>query len=63
MYVARWNAVPASVLRISHVPVVRSSLPNARYEFMLEVNRPGLEYGLSSRAREALHHDRGIKRW
>ncbi|HUG71493.1 MAG TPA: DUF6690 family protein [Pirellulaceae bacterium] len=58
LYIARWNARPTAVLRISHAPVVRAQRPHERLEVMLELNQPGMGYGLSARAQETLDRDR-----
>jgi hypothetical protein len=47
MYVARWNARPTSVLRISFAPVIRADDPHRRLEVALQINRPSAAYGLS----------------
>jgi hypothetical protein len=62
-YVARWNAQPTGILRISHAPVVRAQRPHERLEVMLELNQPGVGYGLSAHAQEMLNLDRLTKRW
>ncbi len=55
MYVARWNAQPTGLLKISHAPVVRSQRPHERLEVMLELNRLGVVNSLSARARETIY--------
>lgn len=62
-YIARWNGKPTGVLRISHAPVVRAQRPHERLEVMLELNQPGLGYGLSPGAKESLNLDRLTNRW
>lgn len=63
MYVARWNGVPSSVLRISRSSVMTAASPNSQLQVLLELNRPGVEYGLSPAAREILGHDVNSRRW
>jgi hypothetical protein len=63
MYVARWNGMPTSVLRIAYAPVVRSSNPHNRLEVSLEINRPDGYYGLSQEFAELLLSDRHTRRW
>ncbi len=62
-YITRWNGRPTGVLRISHAPVVRAQRPHERLEVMLELNQPGIGYGLSDYARQTLDLDRLTKRW
>jgi hypothetical protein len=63
MYVARWNAIPTSVLRVSFAPVVRSDRPHTRLQVLLEINRPEAFFGLSQEVQAVLLHDRGADRW
>ncbi|MBC8356314.1 MAG: hypothetical protein H8E66_30415 [Planctomycetes bacterium] len=55
LYIARWNGRPTGVLHITHAPVVRSRRPHERLEIMLELNQPGIGYGLSTHAQETLN--------
>lgn len=63
LYLARWNGQPTGVLRIAHAPVVRAQRPHERLEVLLELNQPGIGYGLSAHAQETLSRDRLTKRW
>ncbi len=63
MYVARWNAVPTSVLRVARAPVVSRDSPNSQLHVMLELNRPSREYGLSQQFAQILERDRQSRRW
>jgi hypothetical protein len=63
LYVTRWNGKPTGVLRIVHAPVVRAQRPHERLEVMLELNQPGIGYGLSTHAQESLNLDRLTNRW
>jgi len=63
MYVARWNAQPTSVLRISLAPVIRSQSPHERLEILLEINRPAFGYSLSTASQAMLNRDRVTSRW
>lgn len=63
LHVARWNGKPTGVLRIAHAPVVREQRPHERLEVMLELNQPGIGYGLSAHAQETLNLDRSTNRW
>ncbi|MBI2479583.1 MAG: hypothetical protein HYV60_13410 [Planctomycetia bacterium] len=63
LYITRWNGQPTGVLRIAHAPVVRSQRPHERLEVLLELNQPGIGYGLSAHAQETLNRDRLTNRW
>ena len=63
MYVARWNKVPTSVLRITRPPVTASASPHARLQVLLELNRPAMAYGLSAETRKILEYDRQTEQW
>jgi hypothetical protein len=63
LYIARWNGKPTGVLRITRAPVVRAQRPHERLEVMLELNQPGIGYGLSVHAQEKLNLDRLTNRW
>jgi len=62
VYLKRWNGEPRSALRIRHAPVLRGDSPHSRLKVMLEVNRPGVEYGLSQRFRNLLIAERKLRR-
>lgn len=63
LYVSRWNGRPTAILHISHAPVVRSQRPHERLEVMLELNQPGIGFGLSRHAQEALNLNGLSNRW
>ncbi|MDA1051707.1 MAG: hypothetical protein O3C40_14655 [Planctomycetota bacterium] len=63
LYITRWNGKPTGVLRIAHAPVVRARRPHERLEVMLELNQPGIGYGLSVHAQETLNLDHLTNRW
>jgi len=52
LYITRWNGKPTGVLRIVHAPIVRAQRPHERLEVMLELNQPGIGYGLSDEAQK-----------
>lgn len=62
LYVAPSAGKPTSAIRITHLPVVRSNMPNHKHEIALELNRPG-GATLSQEMQELLEHDRALKRW
>jgi hypothetical protein len=63
MYVARWNGVPTSLLRISRAPIVTHASPRSQLHVLLELNRPNATFGLSPEARQVLDLDSGAGRW
>ena len=63
MYAAWWNGVPTSVLRVDRAPVITMASPHAQLQIFLELNRPGMQYGLSQAAHEILQKDRATFRW
>ncbi len=63
LYITRWNGQPTGVLRIAHAPVIRAQRPHERLEVLLELNQPGIGYGLSAHAQETLNRDRLTNRW
>jgi hypothetical protein len=63
LYLAKWNGVPTSVLRISRAAVVRSNAPHAQLQVLLELNRPAEYYQLSRESRQLLDLDRQLRRW
>lgn len=63
MYVARWNGLPSSILRVSRSPVISHDSPNSQLQVLLELNRPGMEFGLSDQAVAILGRDRSSHRW
>ena len=63
IYVARWNARPMSVVRITYAPVIRAQSPHDRLQVALEINRPSTYYGLSPEFQRILLQDRQTWRW
>jgi hypothetical protein len=63
LYAAWWNAVPTSILRVARAPVISSASPHAQLQIYLELNRPGMRFGLSPAAHEILLRDRSSQRW
>lgn len=63
MYVARWNAIPSSILRVSYSPVIRNDRPHDRLQILLEINRPDSAFSLSNEVQALLLEDRGTSRW
>lgn len=63
MYVARWNARPTSVLRVTRAPIITADSPNSQVRVSLELNRPSAYYGLSPHFVQLLERDRHSQRW
>ncbi len=63
LYLMSWNGKPTSVLRIAPAAIIRSDSPYSRFEVFLELNQPGLDFGLSSEANSFLAAGRATRRW
>jgi hypothetical protein len=63
MYVARWNGQPSSLLRVVRAPIMTHDSPHSQLHVLLELNRPGMEFGLSPQAVAILQRDRNSRRW
>ncbi|HPM82617.1 MAG TPA: hypothetical protein PLF81_18065 [Candidatus Anammoximicrobium sp.] len=63
MYVARWNGQPSSLLRVVRAPIMTHDSPHSQLHVLLELNRPGMEFGLSPQAVAILDRDRNSRRW
>jgi hypothetical protein len=63
MYVARWNNRPSSMLRVARAPIMTHDSPHSQLHVLLELNRPSMEFGLSTQAQLVLERDRNARRW
>lgn len=63
LYLMSWNGKATSVLRISPAAIIRSDSPYSRFEVFLELNQPGLQFGLSQEANSLLAAGRATGRW
>lgn len=63
VHVARWNGQPTSVLRVALAPVIRADMPHSRLEILLELNRPGVGFRLSSQSELILRQHRENRGW
>jgi len=54
VFISGWNGSPTSLMRIRYAPIVQDASPNTRQEVMLELNRPGIGFGLSPRAKNIM---------
>lgn len=63
LYMMKWNGQPTSVLHVAPAAVIRADAPYSRFNLFLELNQPGLEYGLSQEARDFVAVGRANNRW
>lgn len=63
LYIRKWNGLPTSIVYTAPAPVITADEPYSRYQFFLEINQPGLEYGMSSEAMELLASGQQTQRW
>lgn len=63
LYLLTWNGTETSVLRVAPAAIIRADAPYARFDVFLELNQPGLQYGLSADARGLLDAGRAARRW
>jgi hypothetical protein len=63
IYLARWNAKPMNVLRVSHAPVIRADAPHEKLIVELELNDLRGGYGLSAEFNEILIPDQDVRAW
>lgn len=63
LYLMKWNGQPTSVMQIAPAPVIRADAPYSRFSAFIELNQPGLEYGLSQEARLLIDSGRATNRW
>ena len=63
LYLLKWNGQAASVLHIAPAPVIYSDALYSRFNVFLELNQPGLAYGLSTQARQLIEAGQQTQRW
>ena len=63
LYMIQWNGQARSAMRLTHLPVVRTTTPNQRLDVMLEINRPRNHYGMSPEFDALLKTDHENGRW
>lgn len=63
LYIRKWNGLPTSLVYTAPAPVITADEPYSRYQFFLEINQPGLEFGMSSEAMELLASGQQTQRW
>ncbi|MEZ6135746.1 MAG: DUF6690 family protein [Pirellulaceae bacterium] len=63
LYLLKWNGRAASVLHVAPAPVIYGDAPYSRFNVFLELNQPGLEYGLSPAAQQLIDAGNQTQRW
>ena len=63
LYTTTWNGTPTSILHITPATVITAEQQNARFTVFLEINQPGLQYGLSSQAQALIQAGKQMNRW
>ncbi len=63
LYVVKWNGRVASLLHVAPAPVIYGDAPYSRYNLFLEINQPGLAYGLSPEAQNLVDAGKHTQRW
>ncbi len=63
LYVRKWNNQPSSLVYLTPAPVIKADAPFARFNVFIELNQPGLEYGISEQAQQLLEAGRHTNRW
>ncbi|QDV24253.1 DUF6690 family protein [Aureliella helgolandensis] len=63
LYVLKWNGHPTSVMHVAPAPVIHADSPYSRFNVFLELNLPGLEYGLSVDAEQFIRAGQATQRW
>ncbi|MCA9128437.1 MAG: hypothetical protein KDB22_15225 [Planctomycetales bacterium] len=63
LYLTKWNGKPTSIMHVSPAAIIRADAPYARFQVFVELNQPGLEYGLSPQATDFVATGRAAQRW
>lgn len=63
LYTTSWNGSPTSIMHITPATVITAEQQNARFTVFLEINQPGLQYGLSAQSQALLQSGKQINRW
>ena len=62
-YVLKWNGRPTSLLQITPAPVIYADSQYSRYNVFVELNQPGMTYGLSPAATQLIEAGKQTHRW
>lgn len=63
VYTRRWNGRPVHFLRLTRAPVVHRDALHHKFTVFLELNQPGLRFGISPEATQIIAADRHTGRW
>lgn len=63
LYTTNWNGKPASLLHVAPAALITVGQQTARFEIFLELNQPGLQYGLSPQSQALLQAGQSSHRW
>ncbi len=63
LYLLTWNGRPTSILHVTPAAVIYADAPYSRYNMLIELNQPGLEYGLSAESRQLIEAGKQTQRW
>ncbi len=63
LYITTWNGKPTSLLHVTPAALITVEQPTARFEMFLELNQPGLQYGLSQQSQALLMAGQRSQRW
>lgn len=63
LYTTTWNGTPTSILHITPATVITAEQQNARFTVFLEINQPGLQYGLSTQSQALIQSGKKMNRW
>ena len=63
LYTTTWNGSPTSILHITPATVITAEQQNSRFTVFLEINQPGLQYGLSAQSQALIQSGKRSNRW
>ena len=63
LYTTTWNGSPTSILHITPATVITAEQQNSRFTVFLEINQPGLQYGLSAQSQALIQTGKQSHRW
>lgn len=63
LFLKKWNGRATSVVYTTPAAVISADQPYARYELFIELNQPGLEFGISPEAQQLLASGQTGQAW
>lgn len=63
LYTITWNGTPTSLMHITPAAVITAGPQTARFNVFIELNQPGLQYGLSAQSQGLLQAGVRMNRW